>query len=164
MNACLDLDWPIALGIFLLWPYLSVQRSCFSRRILAGMWRATRWAWNPGNRGRGLWWPAGALLACIRDTWEVPNEFWLTQAQWHEEAWETRNFLDSFSLPHPFFTTKMDYSSDLLPTQIVTVCWIFVQEFLWSSLPYKKTFCMFNIYMSQYNITLWNPFSSGFEN
>lgn len=36
-----------------------------------------------------------------------------------------------------------------------------VQEFLWSSLPYKKTFYMLNIYIFQYQVTLWNPF---FEN
>lgn len=33
LSACFDLDWPIALGISLLWPCLSVQRSCSSRRI-----------------------------------------------------------------------------------------------------------------------------------
>lgn len=91
----------------------------------------------------------------------MPDEFWLTQAQWHEEVWETRNFLGSFSLPHPFFHHKDGFFPVvyflLRCTLSDSVLDFEVQEFLWSSLPYKKTFYMLNIYMFQYNITLWNP-------
>lgn len=91
--------------VFLLWWYLSLQRSCFSRKILLGVWRAPGWASNP-SWGGSLWSLAGALLACIGDAWEVPDEFWLTQAQWHEGVWKTRIFLDSFPPPCPSFHHK----------------------------------------------------------
>lgn len=74
---------------------------------------------------------------------EVPDEFWLTQAQWHEELWETRNLLDSFPLPHLFFHHQDGLFQWFISSpDSESVQEFEVREFLWSSLPDKKTFYM----------------------
>lgn len=166
LNACFDLDWPIALGISLLWLCLSAQRSCSSRRILAG-------CEGPQDEPETRKLREQLMMPCWSTAYSVPDEFWLTQAQWHKEVWETWSFLGSFSLPHPCFHHKDGlfhlwnkwFTSNSDSGNVLNFCT--VQNFSGHHcLIRKHSICLIftYIYMSQCNVTLWNLFLSDFEN